>query len=127
MPDRICVHRLSVFARHGVLAEEERLGQRFSISLTCEVDLTEAGRSDDVARTVSYADLAEIAGRIAIEQRFSLIEALAWTIAGEVLERFQAISSVSVRVEKPGAPVPAVIDGVSVEVTRSRANERGSE
>ena len=74
MADRILVHRLAVFARHGVLPEEERLGQRFYISLDCRLDLSEAGRSDDVAATVSYADLAEIALDIATNRRFALIE-----------------------------------------------------
>ena len=120
MTDRILVHRIAVFAYHGLLAEEERLGQRFFISLDCELDLAAAGASDDVAKTVSYADLTAIAIEIAIKRRFALIEALAEVIAAEILTRFAVIERVSVRVDKPSAPVPAIIDGVSVEITRIR-------
>ncbi|MCE4223589.1 dihydroneopterin aldolase [Methylobacterium sp. C25] len=121
MADRILVHRIAVFAYHGLLAEEERLGQRFFISLDCGLDLAAAGASDDVAQTVSYADLTAIAVEIATKRRFALIEALAEAIAAEILARFPVIGRVSVRVDKPSAPVPAIIDGVSVEITRVRA------
>lgn len=123
MADHILVHRIAVFAYHGVLAEEARLGQRFMISLDCSLDLSEAGRSDDVARTVSYADLTEIAVEIATARRFALIEALAEAVAVAILDRFRAIESVSVRVDKPSAPVAAIIDGVSVVIARNRARE----
>lgn len=120
MSDRILVTRIAVFAYHGLLAEEARLGQRFYISLDCRLDLAPAGRSDDVTRTVSYADLTEIVTRIATERRFALIEALAEAIAGEILDRHAPITEVRVRVDKPSAPVPAVIEGVAIEIVRSR-------
>lgn len=120
MSDRILVQRIAVFAYHGLLEEEARLGQRFYISLDCRLDLGQAGRSDDVAHTVSYADLTAIAIRIATQRRFALIEALAEAIAAEILDGFPLLQAVSVRVDKPSAPVPAAIEGVAVEITRTR-------
>lgn len=121
MTDRILVERIAVFAYHGLLEEEARIGQRFYISLDCRIDLRPAGLSDDVAKTVSYADLTEIVVRIATTRRFALIEALAEAIAAEILERFESVDSIVVRVDKPSAPVPAVIDGVAISILRSRA------
>ncbi|EIZ84040.1 dihydroneopterin aldolase [Methylobacterium sp. GXF4] len=118
--DRIGVARIAVFGRHGVLPEEAVLGQRFYISLDARLDLAPAGRSDDVAHTVSYADLTQIAVDIATERRFNLIEALAEAIAATILERFGAVESITVRVDKPSAPVPAILDGVSIEIMRHR-------
>ena len=118
--DRIGVARIAVFGRHGVLPEEAVLGQRFYISLEARLDLAPAGRSDDVAHTVSYADLTGIAVEIATERRFNLIEALAETIAATILDRFASVDSISVRIDKPSAPVPAILDGVSIEITRHR-------
>jgi dihydroneopterin aldolase len=120
MTDRILVERIAVFAYHGLLAEEARIGQRFYISLDCTLDLGPAGRSDDVSRTVSYADLTEIVVRITTERRFALIEALAESIAAEILESSPLLDTVTVRVDKPSAPVPAVIEGVSIAITRRR-------
>lgn len=124
MSDRILVERIAVFAYHGLLAEETRLGQRFYVSLDCRLDLAPAGRSDDVARTVSYADLTEIVVRIATERRFALIEALAEAIAAEILEQHPPITELRVRVDKPSAPVPAIIDGVAIEILRTRETAR---
>jgi len=118
--DRILVHRIAVFARHGVLPEEERLGQRFYISLDCRLDLAEAGRSDDVAHTVSYADLAQIAVATATERRFALIEALAEAIAQTCISRFSRIERIRVRIDKPSAPIPTVLDYAAIEIERER-------
>ncbi|GJE51560.1 Dihydroneopterin aldolase [Methylobacterium tardum] len=120
--DLIRVTRIAVFGRHGLLPEEAVLGQRFYISLEARVDLSEAGRSDAVAGTVSYADLTQIAVAISTEQRFNLIEALAEAIAASILERFARIDAITVRVDKPSAPVPAILDGVSIEITRQRGD-----
>ena len=121
MTDRILVQRIAVFAYHGLLEEEARLGQRFYVSLDCRLDLAPAGRSDDVAHTVSYADLTEIVTRVSTQRRFALIEALAEAIAAEILVRHEPIRSLTVRVDKPSAPVPAVIEGVAIAITRHRA------
>ncbi|KQT77289.1 dihydroneopterin aldolase [Methylobacterium sp. Leaf466] len=120
MTDHILVERIAVFAYHGLLAEEARIGQRFYISLDCTLDLGPAGRSDAVAATVSYADLTAVVVRIATERRFDLIEALAEVIAATLLDGFPLLDGVTVRVDKPSAPVPAVIDGVSVVIARQR-------
>ncbi|MCJ2095671.1 dihydroneopterin aldolase [Methylobacterium sp. J-072] len=118
--DRIEVARIAVFGRHGLLPEEAVLGQRFYISLEAGLDLAPAGRSDDVAHTVSYADLTQIAVEIATERRFNLIEALAEAIAAAILDRFAPVETITVRIDKPSAPVPAILDGVSVAITRRR-------
>ncbi|WP_298955828.1 dihydroneopterin aldolase [uncultured Methylobacterium sp.] len=120
MSDRILIQRLAVFAHHGLLAEEERLGQRFYLSLEARLDLREAGRSDAIDATVSYADLADLAVRIATGRRFRLIEALAETIAAEALAAHPVLEAITVRVDKPSAPVPHVLDGIAVEITRTR-------
>lgn len=120
MSDRILVNRIAVIARHGVLPEEERLGQRFFVSLDCRLDLREAGRTDDLRHSVDYAELVALAHGIAVDRRFYLIEALAHVIATETLARFPQIREAIVRIDKPGAPVPAVVEDVAVEVTRRR-------
>ncbi|MCJ2014132.1 dihydroneopterin aldolase [Methylobacterium sp. J-076] len=124
MSDHIRVEGIAVFGRHGVLPEEEVLGQRFYLGLDAEMDLAPAGRSDDVAHTVSYADLTAIAVTLATERRFKLIEALAESIAGEILARFPTIAAITVRVDKPSAPVPAILERVGVTITRRREGSR---
>jgi dihydroneopterin aldolase len=118
--DRMLVERIAVFAHHGVLPEEERIGQRFMVSLAARLDLAPAGRSDDLARSVNYAELVDLAVRVATGRRFRLIEALAEAIAAEVLAAFPPIEEITVRIDKPSAPVSAITDGIAVEITRGR-------
>ena len=120
MSDRILLERIAVMARHGVFPEEAQVPQRFLLSLDCRLDLGPAGRSDALADTVSYADLAALAARVATKQRFRLIEALAERIAAEALAAFPPIEAVTVRVDKPDAPMPVDVAGIAVEITRRR-------
>ena len=122
MTDHIRVHRLAVFARHGVLPEEAAIGQRFFISFDAAVDTRAAGASDDLTKSVSYADMADVVVSIATTRRFKLLEALAEAIATDILAVFPLVEAITVRVDKPSAPVPQVLDNVSVEITRGRAD-----
>jgi len=120
MSDTITISRLALYAHHGVHAEEARLGQRFYVSLTCSLDLKPAGQADDYRQTICYASLAKLVHEIGTTRRFHIIEGLAEVIAAAVLDQFPLITSVTVRVEKPEAPVPFILDGVAVEIRRSR-------
>lgn len=118
--DRIFYRGIVLFARHGVKAEEERLGQRFEIDLDCRLDLAPAGTSDDVALTVDYGEVYAVVRETVEGERFYLIEALAERIAARLLGRFAPISEVRVEIRKPAAPVPGVFDTVGVEIVRRR-------
>jgi len=120
MTDRILVSRIAIYAFHGLHPEEERLGQRFFVSLEVHADLREAGKTDDYRKTVCYARLTEIVTEVGTNRRFRIIEALAEAIAQEILAALPKIERIVVRVEKPAAPIPAIIDNVSVEISRTR-------
>jgi dihydroneopterin aldolase len=123
--DRIVVSRLAVYAYHGVLPEEERLGQRFYVSLTCLLDLRAAGDADDHLRGLDYGSLAALAHDVAARRRFRTLEALAETIAAEALATFPRLDEIRVRVEKPEVPIPLLLDGVAVEIRRRREGRGG--
>ncbi|WP_114949078.1 dihydroneopterin aldolase [Microvirga calopogonii] len=120
MSDTITLSRLALYAHHGVHAEEARLGQRFYVSLTCLLDVKPAGQADDYRQTVCYASLAKLVHEIGTTRRFHIIEGLAEAIAAAVLAQFQLITAVTVQIEKPEAPVPFILNGVAVQIRRSR-------
>jgi len=118
--DRILIQRIGVFAYHGVYEEEERLGQRFFITVECGLDLSAAGRTDDLTHSISYADIAARVQEIAVGRRFRILEALGEAIAQDLLASFPRIEEVSITVEKPGAAVPAILETIAVTITRVR-------
>jgi dihydroneopterin aldolase len=110
---------LAVFAHHGVLPAERELGQRFYVDLELVPSSDRACDTDDVADAVHYGLVAERALRLASAGPYALLERLADAIAADLLGAFP-LERVRVRVRKPSAPVPAVLDSVSVTVTRTR-------
>ena len=51
--DRICIKGLEIFGKHGVLPEENALGQKFVISATLFCDTRGAGQSDRLEDSVN--------------------------------------------------------------------------
>lgn len=118
--DRISIQRIGVFAYHGIFEEEGRLGQRFYISIDAWLDLADAGRADDLEKSVSYAEITAQVQEIAVGNRYNIIEALAEAIAGELLRNFPRIDEIAVTVEKPNAAVAAILESIFVAITRRR-------
>ncbi len=119
MPDKIAVKGLEVFGYHGVNETEREQGQHFLIDLELALDLGEAGRTDRLEATVSYSPLIKEVQRIVSGEPCLLLEALAERIASAVLE-YPQVARVLVRVTKPAPPIAAHLEGVAVEIERSR-------
>lgn len=108
---------MQFYGYHGVLPEEKVLGQIFIIDLEMKTELKEAGVSDDLKKTVSYAEVFADIEKIVTLEEFDLIEALAEKIAERVLTAYP-INKVKVRVKKPQAPIKGQFDFVAVEIKR---------
>ena len=120
MSDQILLHGMAFEGLHGVSDDERSEAQVIEVDLVADVDLRAAGTSDDLERTVDYAQLFEIC-RMHVEQRsYRLLEAIGEHIATDVLSGFGAVSRVAVTVRKPGVPLDGVIEHAGVRVTRSR-------
>ncbi len=111
------VRGLSVFAFHGVLEEEKRLGQRFVLGIEAVPWSDRAEESDAVADAIHYGELAERAVSIATSERYDLLERLGARIADVLYAEFP-LRSVRVSIDKPSAPVPLALDSVGVVVCR---------
>jgi dihydroneopterin aldolase len=118
--DKIILSRLQVYAYHGVLPEEQRLGQSFFISLTAELDIRSAAQKDDESLSVCYATLAQCAHDQVRSQKFRTLEALTESLANVALQSFPTLKAITVRVEKPNAPMPYAYDTVAVEIRREQ-------
>lgn len=116
MTYEIFLKNCAFFGRHGVLAEEEVLGQRFYVDALLTVRDGGALESDAVEATVDYGEVFAEIERLVTGERTRLIEALALRIARRLRRRFPAILRAAITVRKPGAPVAGVLDHVEVTV-----------
>ena len=112
------VRGLELRGFHGALEEEQREGQRFVFDVTLVAH--DAGvRSDQLADTVDYTAVVARIREISDGRRFNLIEALAATIADDLLQRFP-VSRVRVRVRKPEVKLDAPAEFTAATVERNR-------
>jgi len=118
--DSIFLTGLALHAYHGVMPHERKVGQSFKIDIVLDIDLGEASRSDRLAHTVSYDQVAEIARKAFCAQPCQLIEAAAGAVIDALLERFTRVTRVRLTVHKPHAPIAATFADVGVTIARTR-------
>jgi dihydroneopterin aldolase len=117
--DKILIRGLRVFAYHGVNPEEKENGQTFELDITLTVDLTSAGKTDDLNDTVNYAKVSKLAVSVMQAEKNDLIERAATRVAEAILGSYP-VQAVTVLLKKPEAPMKADFDFVGVEITRTR-------
>jgi dihydroneopterin aldolase len=119
-PDTLTLSRLRFFARHGALPEEAARGQDFEVTVRLELPLADAGRTDDLSRTVDYRGVVEVVRAVMEGPPCKLVEALAEAIAADLLRRFPPAQAVEVEVVKVRPPVDFASAGLGVRIRRSR-------
>ncbi len=112
---------MEFYAYHGVFSEENKLGQMFVVDLVMEADLSEAAETDDVTKTVNYAEAYEATKEIVEERTYDLVETVTAKICEAVLDKFSIVKRVTVKVMKKNPPIPGHYDYVAIEMTRERA------
>ena len=114
MLDKVIINKLECFGKHGVFKEENVLGQKFVVSAEM---LVSRSSNDDLATSVNYGEVSLFIDNIVRNKVFKLIETLAENIAEGILKNFN-VHEVTVKVEKPWAPVGLPLDSASVEIHR---------
>lgn len=118
--DKILVNGMEFYGYHGVFPEENKLGQRFYVDLTLELDLQPAGSTDDLELTINYADAYEAVKEIVEGPPSKLVEKVTEDIASNILSKFQQVQACTVKMIKPDPPIPGHYQSVAIEITRSR-------
>ena len=117
--DRVLMKGLEFYGYHGVIPEENRLGQRFVVDIEMHADLARAGETDDLTATVNYVAVHADVRAIVEGPACKLIETVAARIADRILDAY-AVHAVRVRVLKPDVPIPATLEYVGIEIERTR-------
>lgn len=117
--DYIHLNEMMFYGYHGALPEETKLGQRFRVTVSLATNLEEAGKTDDLEKTVNYAEVYELCKEIVEGAPKKLIEAVAEKIAGDLLNRYSnKVTGVRVVLIKPDPPIAGHYTSVSVDITR---------
>lgn len=117
--DKIIIKDLEVFANHGVLKEENVLGQKFLVSAELSVNTRKAGITDALELSIDYGVVCHFIHKYMQENTYRLIEAAAEHLSLALFARFELIKCVKLCIKKPWAPIGLPMDYVAVEIERS--------
>ena len=121
MQNIIRIKKATFYGYHGVRSEEQKVGGKFEADVDIYTDFSEASNKDKLDKTIDYHEVYSFMYKLALEQKYYLIESLATKIANELLSKFKLISKVAVRVRKNNPPLGGVVDCVEVEVIKERS------
>lgn len=116
--DTIQIKDLQIFARHGVFAEENTLGQKFVVSAVLYTENRRAGTTDNLEDSINYAEVCDVIEKSMTERTFKLIEAAAEYTAQNILLIFPLIKSIELTIKKPHAPILKPLDYAAVSANR---------
>lgn len=119
--DRILLEGMTFHGRHGTLPAERELGQPFIVDVEMNLDLSPAGTTDDLTKTVDYGEVHRQAKEIVEGEPVGLTETLAERISAAILEAHPLVETTRVKVSKPHVRLGDTVLGASaVEVVRRR-------
>lgn len=122
--DYIHLNEMAFYGYHGALQEENKLGQRFRVTASLATDLQEAGQTDDLSKTVNYAEVYDICKEIVEGPAVQLIETVAELIATKILETYhEQVKGVRIQLIKPNPPIAGHYASVAVDITRGQFHE----
>ena len=119
--DHILIERLRVVSIIGVLDHERVTPQPLQIDVDIEVDLHDAGQSDDLTQTVHYGEVAIALANLARDTQYQLLERLAQHMT-EVVLSFPLVRAVDLTLTKMEPPIPEDIGSTAVRLRRVRSD-----
>lgn len=117
--DKISIKNLEVFAHHGVFPEENKLGQKFLVSVVLYTDTRTAGITDDLTKSIHYGIVSQKITEFLQQHTYQLIETAAEQLVQELLLTTEHLQAVTLELKKPWAPVGLPLETVSVTITRA--------
>ena len=104
---------IKIFAYHGCLKEETRIGSDYIVNLKVTADLEKASSTDDLKDTVDYVHLQNI-----VKEEMSvpakLLESVCTRIISRIKNELVLVKAIEVTVSKINPPIGGDVAEVSV-------------
>ena len=120
MSDTMRITGIEALGYHGLFEVERQNGQPFIVDVELKLDLSKAGKSDDLIDSIDYNDVAILINNEIVGPPVTLIEALAENISTKILKAYPKVEKVKTTVHKPRAPISVAFGDVSVTIKRER-------
>lgn len=115
----IKVENIRVFAYHGCLKEETKIGSDYRVDLQVEANLQTSAKTDKLSDTVDYVFLNRI-----IKEEMGIASHLLETVAKRILDRIfnedLLVKKATVWVSKLNPPIGGDVNRVTIKMTDKR-------
>ncbi|WP_373057222.1 dihydroneopterin aldolase [Zunongwangia sp. H14] len=115
----IKLKNIRVFAYHGCLDEEGKIGSDYRVDLSVKGDLSHSSKTDALTDTIDYVHLNKIV-KEEMAIRSKLLENVAERIINRTLEEIELVKKVKVDVSKINPPIGGNVAMVTVRRKKSR-------
>jgi len=115
----IKVENIRVFAHHGCLREETKIGSDYRVDLEVKADLQPSAESDKLNETVDYVLLNRIV-KEEMQVPTYLLETVAKRILTRVLKEEALVKKVTVWVSKLNPPIGGDVERVTIKMAEKR-------
>lgn len=115
----IKIKNIKLFAYHGCLDEEEKIGSDYRVDLKVKGDLSLSSKTDLLKDTIDYVHLHRII-KEEMAVRSKLLETVAERILSRIMEELLIVQKVTVDVSKINPPMGGNVEMVTVRRSKSR-------
>ncbi len=109
------VKGIKIYAYHGCLAEEERIGGNYIVDVRVDADVSNSFHSDKLSDTIDYVLLNKIVAQ-EMSRRSKLIEEVGYRIIQKIKASDERIAKAWIKVRKLMPPINGDVDEVSIEL-----------
>lgn len=115
----IKVENIRIFAYHGCLKEEAKIGSDYRVDLEVEANLQTSSKTDQLSDTVDYVFLNRIIKEeMAIASH--LLETVAKRILGRIFNEDLLVKKATVWVSKLNPPIGGDVTKVTIKMSEKR-------
>tara|TARA_B100000530_G_scaffold335044_1_gene286211 strand:+ start:1502 stop:1864 length:363 start_codon:yes stop_codon:yes gene_type:complete len=116
---QILLRDLTIYAYHGCLPEETKIGAEYKLDVWVRGDFSSAEKTDDLSVTVDYVQLSDIIKK-EMATPSKLIEHVADRIITKILSSFPDIKLAGLLIKKPCPPMNVYTDYVEYQIERQQ-------
>ena len=115
----IKVNNIKLYAYHGCLEEEAKIGSEYRIDIIVKADLKKSSTTDELVDTVDYVHLNHIVKQeMAI--RSKLLEEVAKRILDRIFNEISMVKKARVSVAKINPPIGGNVEEVVIILSKKR-------